>query len=327
MDPLEQVLVHHDTTFALMLAAQPRGHRLLSFGQEALFHQGGRCTPGHARCEVLDQQGQHFRSSPSTRAAARRARRGVDAEGPAGGRGVPPRHAAGGGRRRSIPALRQLPAGLRDGQREALGAPLPGADPGDAGEPRPRAAPGLRATTPKEGAIVKPVDGHGGEGVVLLRRGDRNTPSVLELLTARGRDWVVAQEYVPALAPGRQAHPPPRRRAAGGHPPRPAGERTPGQHGGGRPAGEDRAHRARPGDLPEARARPPPSGAGLRRARRHRRLPHRGERHQPHRAGRAGAARRRGPGRAKILAHVERLAADRREASVRDGPPDVGAVR
>jgi glutathione synthase len=53
-----------------------------------------------------------------------------------------------------------------------------------------------------EGAILKPVDGHGGEGVVLLRKGDRNTSSVLELLTARGQQWVVAQEYVAAARQG-----------------------------------------------------------------------------------------------------------------------------
>src|SRR5262249_2271541 len=53
-----------------------------------------------------------------------------------------------------------------------------------------------------EGVILKPVDGHGGEGVVLLRKGDRNTASMLELLTARGREWAVAQHYVLAARAG-----------------------------------------------------------------------------------------------------------------------------
>ena len=50
MDPLEQVLVHHDTTFALMLAAQARGHRLLAFGQDGLSTREARCTPTPGRC-------------------------------------------------------------------------------------------------------------------------------------------------------------------------------------------------------------------------------------------------------------------------------------
>ncbi|HET6982559.1 MAG TPA: glutathione synthase, partial [Myxococcaceae bacterium] len=61
MDPLETVLVHHDTTFALMRAAQARGHRLVSFGQDALFHQGGQAHARAREVEVLDQQGQHFK--------------------------------------------------------------------------------------------------------------------------------------------------------------------------------------------------------------------------------------------------------------------------
>ena len=40
------------------------------------------------------------------------------------------------------------------------------------------------------------------QGVVLLQRGDRNAPSILELLTARGREWAVAQAYVPAAREG-----------------------------------------------------------------------------------------------------------------------------
>ena len=61
MDPLEQVLVHHDTTFALMRSAQSRGHRLLSFDQHALFHEGGQVHARAREVEVFEEQGHHFR--------------------------------------------------------------------------------------------------------------------------------------------------------------------------------------------------------------------------------------------------------------------------
>src|SRR5262249_48108452 len=61
MDPLEAVLVHHDTTFALMRSAQVRGHRLLRFGQEALFHSGGQVHARVREVEGFAQPGQHFR--------------------------------------------------------------------------------------------------------------------------------------------------------------------------------------------------------------------------------------------------------------------------
>lgn len=53
-----------------------------------------------------------------------------------------------------------------------------------------------------DGAVVKPVDGHGGAGVVALLPGDRNTNSVLETATLRGRRIVVVQQYLPAVISG-----------------------------------------------------------------------------------------------------------------------------
>ena len=50
--------------------------------------------------------------------------------------------------------------------------------------------------------IVKPVDGHGGAGIFMLRPDDRNVSSILETLTAEGEHWIVAQEYLPAARDG-----------------------------------------------------------------------------------------------------------------------------
>jgi glutathione synthase len=202
MDPLEQVLVHHDTTFALMLAAQARGHRLLAFGQEGLFHQGGEVHARAREVRVTAEQGQHFqvvaehpqlplgvldvvwlRKDPPVDVAFLHATQLVEA---AGGRS---------------PLFVNSPGGLRDANEKLWALHFPELTPLTLVS---RDLAQLKAfvQATEEGAIVKPVDGHGGEGVVLLRGDDRNTPSVLELLTARGRDWVVAQEYVPAARQG-----------------------------------------------------------------------------------------------------------------------------
>ena len=202
MDPLEQVLVHHDTTFALMLAAQARGHRLLAFGQDGLFHQGGQ-VHAHAReVRVKAEQGQHFqvvaehpelplgvldvvwmRKDPPVDVAFLHATQLVEAT---------------GGR---TPLFVNSPAGLRDANEKLWALHFPELTP-ETLVSRDLAQLKAFVQATKEGAIVKPVDGHGGEGVVLLRGDDRNTPSMLELLTARGRDWVVAQDYVTAAREG-----------------------------------------------------------------------------------------------------------------------------
>jgi glutathione synthase len=201
MDPLEQVLVHHDTSFALMRTAQERGHRILSFGQEGLFHRDGQAHAMAREVEVFDRQGHHFRvlserevalgfldvlwmrKDPPVDVAFLHATQLVEATGS------------------RLPLCVNSPAGLRTANEKLWALHFPELTPGtlvsrDIGQ--------LRAfiDEAREGVIVKPVDGHGGEGVVLLRHGDRNIASVLELLTARGHDWAVAQEYVPAARQG-----------------------------------------------------------------------------------------------------------------------------
>lgn len=50
--------------------------------------------------------------------------------------------------------------------------------------------------------IVKPLGGKGGEGVFHLRHDDRNLFSILEQVTGFGTRWAMAQEYVPAVRRG-----------------------------------------------------------------------------------------------------------------------------
>jgi glutathione synthase len=184
-----------------MRTAQSRGHRLLSFGQEALFHEGGQVHARAREVEVFEEQGHHFRviaerevplgvldvlwmrKDPPVDVAFLHATQLVEAT---------------GGR---APLYVNSPAGLRNANEKLWALNFPELTPETLIS---RDLAQLRTfidDTP-DGAIVKPVDGYGGQGVVLLRRGDRNAPSVLEMLTARGRDWVVAQAYVPAAREG-----------------------------------------------------------------------------------------------------------------------------
>ncbi len=50
--------------------------------------------------------------------------------------------------------------------------------------------------------IVKPLDGAGGSGIVLLRAGDRNIGSVLDILTQEGQVHIEAQVYLPEVSQG-----------------------------------------------------------------------------------------------------------------------------
>jgi glutathione synthase len=61
MDPLEAINVSADSTFAIMLAAQARGHRLHHYLAEDLTYQEGRLYAGAHEVSVQPVAGDHFR--------------------------------------------------------------------------------------------------------------------------------------------------------------------------------------------------------------------------------------------------------------------------
>ena len=61
MDPLEKINISGDSTFALMLKAQERGHRLYHYLADALTWQDGRLYAGAHRVSVKPDAGDHFR--------------------------------------------------------------------------------------------------------------------------------------------------------------------------------------------------------------------------------------------------------------------------
>ena len=54
----------------------------------------------------------------------------------------------------------------------------------------------------KKSAVLKPLGGKGGEGILFLQEGDRNFNSIIEVSTQRGREPVMVQEYLPAAKQG-----------------------------------------------------------------------------------------------------------------------------
>lgn len=50
--------------------------------------------------------------------------------------------------------------------------------------------------------VLKPLDGAGGYGVVQVAVGDKNTKALIDLLTGEGKQQVLLQEFLPAVADG-----------------------------------------------------------------------------------------------------------------------------
>src|SRR5579883_3305675 len=59
MDPIEKIRIAGDSTFALLLEAQKRGHQLLYYTPDRLTMRGPRVLAQAQPLEVKDAQGQH----------------------------------------------------------------------------------------------------------------------------------------------------------------------------------------------------------------------------------------------------------------------------
>lgn len=201
MDPLESVRVDHDSTFAVMLEAQRRGHRVYYFEQGWLRFDGRAAAARMRHVTLHRDQGHLFdvldeavRPLSSLDVLFLRKDPPVDAE---------YLHATQlvelcDGR---PPVYINAPAGLRDANEKLFALRFPDLMPETYVSSELPALTEFISRHP-QGTILKPVDGFGGKGVVFLGPGDRNTRSLLELLTRNGREAIIAQAYVPRSREG-----------------------------------------------------------------------------------------------------------------------------
>jgi len=93
--------------------------------------------------------------------------------------------------------------------------------------------------------VVKPLDGHGGEGIFYVREGDRNANVILEAITKFGTEYVIGQKFIEEVSEGDK-----RIIILNGEPlggvlrvPKPGGEFRSNFHSGGSPAQSDLTER------------------------------------------------------------------------------------
>jgi glutathione synthase len=92
------------------------------------------------------------------------------------------------------------PRGLRDANEKLYACRFPEVTPPTIVSADPQRL--LSFATAQGGAVIKPIEGHGGRGVMALRPGDQNAPSIVDTMTERGRVPVVAQQYLAGVTAG-----------------------------------------------------------------------------------------------------------------------------
>lgn len=199
VDPLPILQPHHDTSVALMEALQQRGHSVFSLELSDLsFRDGstwGRCdrlqlypgkTPWYAICESLhlplsQMDAVWMRKDPPVDAAYITATQLLDTIG-------------------GNTLVLNDPAGLRSANEKLFALHFPDWAPTTVVTQH---KPTILDFVAEQGqAVLKPLDGKGGEGIFFLQQGDRNLNSLIEVSTHYGTTPVMVQEYLPAAAAG-----------------------------------------------------------------------------------------------------------------------------
>jgi glutathione synthase len=211
MDPIETVNIDADSTFALMLAAQARGHALwhydyrnLALSEGAGPNRGGRLRAVARPVAVRREKGNHFTFGPAETLD-------IGATDVVLMRQDPPfdmayitathllehvhRDDGAGG-----PLVVNNPASVRNAPEKLLVTHFPDLMPPTLVTWDVEAIRAFRAT--HTDIIVKPLFGNGGAGVFLIRQDDPNLNSLLEMHFSRSREPLMIQRYEPAVRLG-----------------------------------------------------------------------------------------------------------------------------
>jgi glutathione synthase len=200
MDPPESIDIRADTTFALMLEAQSRGHRILYVDPADLGVSSGRPIARGRPATVRPEPGRHVELGPP---------RGMVLDDDADvvlQRTDPPVDDAYVTATQILGLCRQTlvlnrPAGILAANEKLYACGFPQL----MAETRvTREIPQLVDFMAKLGGemILKPLGGRGGEGIFHLRHDDRNLFSILEQSTLFETRRVMAQRYLPEVRQG-----------------------------------------------------------------------------------------------------------------------------
>ncbi len=200
MDPIESIKTAKDSTFAMLLEAQRRGHRLHYVRPGGLFLRDGRAFALAAPLAVEDDPGQWFKLGHTSQfefgpgqAVLMRKDPPVDAE------YIHDTQVLGIAQQAGALIVND-PQGLRDYNEKLAALLFPQCCPPTV-VTRDNAT--LKAFVAEHGeAVLKPLDGMGGRSIFRARAGEPNLNVILETLTDGGRQLAMAQRYLPEISDG-----------------------------------------------------------------------------------------------------------------------------
>jgi glutathione synthase len=200
MDPIAAIHVEKDSTLALLLEAQRRGYQLLYMTQGDLALRDTTPFARLAPLRVRDDPGSWFSLEPGQW----RDLREVDIvlarkDPPFDSQFLYDTMVLELAQSHGVRVIND-PRGLRDANEKVFSLHFPQCIPATVVA---RDADEIRRFVAEHGDVVlKPLDGMGGRSIFRSGRGDPNLNVIIETLTGEGRNFTVAQRYIPEIRDG-----------------------------------------------------------------------------------------------------------------------------
>ena len=200
MDPIESIKPVKDSTFAMLLEAQRRGHRIHYVEPGGLSVRDGHAEARTAPLSVRDAKAAWFtRGDWSRRAFGAGDIVLMRTDPPVDENYIHDTQVLTLAQRQGAFIVND-PAGLRDMNEKLTALEFPQCCPPTLVTREPAA---LKAFVAEHGeAVLKTLDGMGGRSIFRARHGDPNTNVILETLTQGGRHLAMAQRYIPEIVNG-----------------------------------------------------------------------------------------------------------------------------
>ena len=200
MDPIEHVHVEKDSTFAMLLEAQRRGHDLLYLTQKSLALREGVPWAQAAALKVRDDAKHWYSLDPAQWLDLREVDVILERKDPPFDEQFLYDTMVLELAQRAGVLVVNDPQALRDANEKLYALHFPQCIPPtliarDAAEIK-------RFVAEMGDVVLKPLDGMGGRSIFRSRRDDPNLNVILETLTDEGRNFAVAQRYLPEISAG-----------------------------------------------------------------------------------------------------------------------------
>lgn len=200
MDPISAIKIAKDSTFAMLLAAQRRGHRLHYVIPGGLSVTDGVAHAQVASLQVREDAARWFElGSTSHRAFTRGDVVLMRKDPPVDADYIHDTQILGLAQQAGARIVND-PQGLRDFNEKLAALLFPQVCPPTLVS---RNSAALKAFVAEQGeAVLKPLDGMGGRSIFRARHGDANLNVILETLTGHGLHLAMAQRYLPQIVDG-----------------------------------------------------------------------------------------------------------------------------